>query len=247
MDTVWSGAERVAVLRDWTMRSAALTPEETRLADLLRPVEFYRGRAVTGFLTVSHATKVLETYCFAEGYPEPSTSCDLYKPRIDAALGEPVDRSPTAGNMAPLYGYLSLKAGTPIFRSVDPSTGSLTGAECAGNSKLAYNLERIKKLQQEARKVLPAEDPFLVRLLNDEFIKIPASMEAESKLRKKAVDDRYLGVDSETTLEYICEMSRHQLCPYLEFVLRILDQKKAGRKRWFLSLVDAARSGVKMT
>ena len=247
MDTVWSGAERTAVLRDWTMRSTALSEEETRLAELLRPVELYRGRAVTGFLTVSHATKALEVYCFAEGYPEPSTSCDLYKPRIDTAIGAPVDRSPTAGTMAPLYGYLSLKEGTPVFRSVDPSTGSLTGAECAGNSRLAYNLERIKKLQEEARKVLPAEDPFLARLLNDEFIKIPAAMEAESKLRKKAVEDRYRGVDSETTLEYICEMSRHQLCPYLEFVLRVLDQKKAGRKRWFLSLVDAARSGVKMT
>jgi hypothetical protein len=32
----------------------------------------------------------------------------------------------------------------------------------------------------------------------------------------------------------------------MEFLLRMLDVKKADGKRWFLSLVDSVRAGVKM-
>ena len=41
---------------------------------------------------------------------------------------------------------------------------------------------------------------------------------------------------------HIYELSLLQVCPYLEFLLRYMDMKRIGDKRWFLTLVDAVRA-----
>jgi len=248
MDTIWTSAERIAVLRSWTIKGVDALSEEERGYAALLP-ELYKEEAVRGFLVVPHTAKGVETYCFAEGDKEPTTLCELYKSRIDKAIGAPVALPPKGKDMAPMYGYLFLKDGVIAFRSVDPKTGNFKGAECISNPKLGYNVERVQTVQREARKLLPAEDPFLVSLLKDDFVDIPEDMKEASTLRKGAVKDRMLGKKEkhpDVTLEYICEMSRLQLCPYFEFILRVLDRRRVGGKRWFLSLVDAARAGMKM-
>ena len=135
-----------------------------------------------------------------------------------------------------------------MFKSVDMETGKLGGAECANTTNLGNHRTLIKKLQQLIRVIYPATDPFVLRLLDETEYTKPT--DDVSKERKDAVKKRYdpsakaknPGLD----LEHIDDLSRLQICPYMEFLLRMLDVKKADGKRWFLSLVDSVRAGVKM-
>ena len=51
----------------------------------------------------------------------------------------------------------------------------------------------------------------------------------------------------ENAINDIEDLSLDQACPYMEFLFRYADMKKIDGKRWFLSVVDSARSGIKMT
>ena len=44
------------------------------------------------------------------------------------------------------------------------------------------------------------------------------------------------------TVLHIWDLTQKQICPYMEFLLRWMDEERVGGKRWFLSMVDAARS-----
>jgi hypothetical protein len=59
---------------------------------------------------------------------------------------------------------------------------------------------------------------------------------------KKRYDPTAKAKNPDLDLEHIDDLSRLQICPYMEFLLRLLDMKKTAGKRWFLSLVDTARA-----
>jgi hypothetical protein len=84
----------------------------------------------------------------------------------------------------------------------------------------------------------------VLRLLNDDDEAKPS--DTDSKERKDAVKKRYdptaKAKNPDLDLEHIDDLSRLQICPYMEFLLRLLDMKKTAGKRWFLSLVDTARA-----
>jgi hypothetical protein len=127
-------------------------------------------------------------------------------------------------------------------------TGKLGGAECANTSNLGPHRLLIRKLQTLIRTLYPADDPFVLRLLDDKEDTKPA--EELSKERKEAVKKRYdpsaKAKHPDYDFEHVDDLSRLQICPYMEFLLRILDMKRAGGKRWFLSLVDSVRAGIKI-
>lgn len=238
MDNIWTASERSAMLHEWTLRDA-----DTFYADTFRPVELFKG-PVKGYMVIDGG---LKSYCLADGETEVSLCSELYKPYVATAVGKPIDRASTA-EMGLVYGFLVLKKGDVMFKSVDMETGKLGGAECANTTNLGNHRTLIKKLQQLIRVIYPATDPFVLRLLDETEYTKPT--DDVSKERKDAVKKRYdpsakaknPGLD----LEHIDDLSRLQICPYMEFLLRMLDVKKADGKRWFLSLVDSVRAGVKM-
>jgi hypothetical protein len=69
------------------------------------------------------------------------------------------------------------------------------------------------------------------------------------KQRQDALKKQFLTAGSEfrVDLEHTADLSLKQICPYMEFLLRYADRHSVERKRWFLSVVDSARAGVKMT
>ena len=41
------------------------------------------------------------------------------------------------------------------------------------------------------------------------------------------------------------DITHQPLCLYMEFLTRILDARRVGDRRWFLSAIEAVRSGLK--
>ena len=240
MDNIWTAKEREAMLNEWTLRD---NETEEFYAKTFRPVELFKG-AVKGYMLVDSE---LKTFCLGEGDTAPSVCSDLYKPYVLAAIGKPVNRA-SVTEMGKVYGFLTLKKGDVIFKSVDMESGKLGGAECANTSNLGPHRLLIKKLQMLIRSIYPAEDPFVSRLLDDKEDTKPT--EEISKERKDAIKKRYdptvKAKHPEFNLEHVDDLSRLQICPYMEFLLRVLDMKHADGKRWFLSLVDSVRAGVKI-
>jgi hypothetical protein len=104
-----------------------------------------------------------------------------------------------------------------------------------------------------ALQTMAAGDPILPLLLDNRPDTAPTKKDKDA-LQKK-VKDRYegkpaAGLDDFTHLH---ALSLRQICPYMEFILRYMDMKKIGGKRWFMSAVDSARAlpggkkGIKMT
>ena len=183
----------------------------------------------------------LKTYCMMG--EEIAACSDLLKPYVNTAIGKAVNRAST-DEMGLVYGFLVLKKGDVVFKSVDLENGKLSGAECTNTTNLGNYRTLIQKLQTYIRSFYPAEDPLIVRLLNDNDGAKPT--DDISKERKDAVKKRYdpavKAKHPDMDLEHIDDLSRLQICPYMEFLLRMLDTKKANGKRWFLSLVDTARA-----
>lgn len=236
MDNIWKVAERNAMLHEWTLRGG-----DVFYTDTFKPVELFQGsgkNAVKGYILMNGD---LKTYCMMGD--EIAACSDLLKSYVDTAIGKAVNRASTE-EMGPVYGFLVLKKGDVVFKSVDLENGKLSGAECANTTNLSNYRTLIKTLQAQIRSVYPADDPLVSSLLNDSDDAKPT--DDVSKERKDAVKKRYdpavKAKHAELDLEHIDDLSRLQICPYMEFLLRMLDTKKANGKRWFLSLVDTARA-----
>ena len=238
MDNIWTPAERSATLREWTLKDG-----DELYVNTLKPVELFKG-SVKGYMVVDGG---LKTYCLGEGETTTSVCSDLYKPYVATAVGKPVDRA-SSTEMGLVYGFLVLKKGDVIFKSVDLTTGKLMGAECANTTNLGPHRVLIKKIQTMIRELYPVDAPLVSLLLNDTDDTKPTDEQIKERKDavKKRYDDKLKAKDPSLDLQHIDDLSRLQLCPYMEFLLRVLDMKRTGGKRWFLSLVDSARAGVKM-
>ena len=128
----------------------------------------------------------------------------------------------------------------------------MKGAECANTSNLGNHEKRIRALHDIFRSVA---DPISGLLLSDK----PAERanDEDRKKRQKLLtaqfakpDPKFL-VGSADPLKHTGDLTLKQICPYLEFLLRYADRRALPMdgvpRRWFLSVVDSARAGVKMT
>ena len=236
MDNIWTVPERNAMLQEWTLRGG-----DAFYTDTFQPVELFQGSgksAVKGYMLMDGE---LKTYCMTGAEIAPCS--DLLKPYVNTAIGKPVNRA-SKEEMGIVYGFLIFKNGVVVFKSVDLENGKLSGAECANTTNLSNYRTLIKILQTQIRSIYPADDPLVLRLLNDDDDTKPT--DTVSKDRKDAVKKRYdpaaKAKNPDLDLEHIDDLSRLQICPYMEFLLRLLDMKKTDGKRWFLSLVDTARA-----
>lgn len=245
-DNIWSSDERTAVFSHWLVRGlSTLTGDEKFYADLFRPIELFSG-ALSGFVNFHLDKKELQYYCFVEGDAAPSVCTEIYKSELARVLGAPLDRKKDTGSV---FGMYVSKKGTPVFKSVDKATGAMEGAECANNSKLLEHMRRIGLIQAEIRNLAPADDEIRGLLVGDDLDRAVSDEEREhtQDAVKKRFDPKVKATHPDYTISHLKHMSLKQICPYMEFILRWMDMNKLGGTRWFLSLVDAARGGAKMS
>lgn len=258
MDNVWTTEQRAAMLNHWTRVGIPnLGSDEAELAELFRPVEIYKSGELSGYLLYNIEDSKLESYCFIEGESEPALCTPLFKELVDAAIGEPIQRD--TDETGAIFGMLVTKKNKVIFKSVDKETGKLEGAECSNTSNLVPHERRIKLLQEFIRGAFPANSPIRLLLLDDSVLPIAVDKTHHREIQE-ALEKRYrhpepapmkpkLGramAAKDLKITHVSHMSVKQACPYMEFLLRWMDIHRAHGKRWFLSLVDSERAGVKM-
>jgi hypothetical protein len=121
----------------------------------------------------------------------------------------------------------------------------LSGAQCDNDSNVAHHHLRVAEAVAALLKYAPADpllkDPIITNLLKGDAEEKPSK--SEKLLKQKALKLKYEGKDSDfDDFAHLSELSLLQVCPYLEFILRYMDMKRIGGKRWFLSLVDSSRA-----
>lgn len=143
---------------------------------------------------------------------------------ITDKLVKPVDVLREVGVLFGMNALKKEKSGNNIlvFKSVDKSGGlgpKVRGAECGIVSNLTEPTARSKLLQGLIAGVEDHELN-LYTLLSDPTVK-----------KSKDIDKNYVE-----------ELSKNDLCLYLEFLTRIMDQQKFNDSRWFLDAIETVVS-----
>ena len=239
MDSKWTQAERTAVLKHWHTTEPS-GDQATYLSYLT--ADLYRAD-INGFQVLQDGD--LRTYCVPKK-AQVSDNCVAYQSVIDKALGAPVERG-SKKTMGDLYGMMRAEKGEAVFKTVDLTKGILTGALCSNTSNAAQSLPRIKSIQDAVRKTLAKSDALVTALLDDAELTIPPSDVDASKTRKADIAKRYAGTKHThpDVLLKLYDLTKYQWCPYMEFLLRVMDRKKVGAKRWFLSATEVKRGEMK--
>jgi hypothetical protein len=248
MDNVWSPLERGAVLRDLATTPAS-SPIQRLVYQELHGKELY-SEQVQGYLQYDTVSNTVVPYCITDS--EPQVCASNLMEFIEAEIGAPLDLEADTLN---IYGFLTLKNGTVIFKTLNKSTGDTRGAECATSANLNPHILRVQVIQAQIRAVAP--DSVLVPLLLDDSNTTKPETE-EKKARQDAVKERYDPpkksklANPALDINHVAGLSLKQICPYTEFLLRWLDRNMpssnsasaaaSAKRRSFLSLVDVVRA-----
>jgi hypothetical protein len=229
MDHEWTLEQRGAVLKALAM-GAGPSSLGASLAKAFQPAEFFRGD-FTGYHLMNTAPKAkqkLLTYCFFEGDTEPSQCPTNLLGDVKALIGPPVDKEKDTGA---IFGFLVLdtKDQTALFKTVNKADGSWKGAQCFNTSNLNVPRERVVAVQRMLREAVGDDHPILEVLLDDAAETQPSADEVKRRVKAG-------------TLLHVWDLTQKQICPYMEFLLRWMDEERIGGKRWFLSMVDTARA-----
>lgn len=256
MDNVWSYEERNAVLADWVTRLESLKDDEATWARLYTPSEIYSG-ALKGYMIFDPKELKLKNYCFYKKNKEdkkkslgicPST----FDGDVERLIAPPVNREGSE-DTGDVFGFQASIKGITVFKTVHkPSAeGRLTGAECDNDSNVLHHHPRVESAMDAIITNMP-DDPIVPFLLPTEKASAPSKKEKDNI--QKALKLKYEGKLSDfEDFSHLHALSLLQVCPYLEFLLRYMDIKRIGDKRWFLSLVDSVRAlpggkkAIKMT
>ena len=246
MDNVWSWKQRESVFRDWSTRGlSSLRGDEAMYASVFQPRELFTG-PLSGYVVYDTEKLALQTYCHI-GSAAPAACTSILQPDVDKAIGAPIDRKKGTG---PMFGFLVSKRGTVVFKTVEKEHGDLRGAECANTSNLKHHESRILILHGLLRKDAGAAT-IVPLLLKDGTDATDGGADALRKALQEYIKHQYEVVvqplDPRMDVQYTSDLSLKQTCPYMEFLLRWMDMRKIQGTRWFLSVVESARAGVKFT
>jgi hypothetical protein len=255
MDNVWSFAERNAVLAHWVSRFDSLKDDEASWAQLYIPNEIYNDK-LRGYLIFDTKELKVKNFCFYRKEkgkkPELGICPSTFAADVEALIAEPVNRE-SEESTGDVFGFLVTVKGIVVFKTVHKPTaeGRLTGAQCDNDSNLLHHYHRVESAMQALAKA-DRRDPIIGHLLYTDPKTAPSKKEKDAS--QKALKAKYEGKHSDfDDFTHLHELSLLQVCPYLEFLLRYMDMKGVGGKRWFLSLVDSIRAlpggkqSIKMT
>jgi hypothetical protein len=211
-----------------TGRSAPLQALQTALLS-----DMFQSTTVIGYRIFNMDTDEVEYWC------RPTEAGSAFSPcstAIAAAVGKALGNKPTVipDETGSLMGFLVPK-GTAglVFKTLDmekmagAKRKSLVGAECGNVSNLGEHQPRVRILHAASRTVATLA-PMIIP--DDD-----ASWDDTGKATRML------------TLEiaHMKDITHQPLCIYMEFLTRLLDRMRVGGRRWFLSAVEAAQSGLK--
>jgi len=253
MDNMWTFAERNAVLADWLTRFDSLRGDEADWVKLYIPNEVYNGK-IRGYLIYDPKERVVKNFCFSKkGGKRVLDICpSTYDADVATLVAPPVDREDKEAT-GDVFGFLATVNRVVVFKTVHkPSAGKrLSGAECDNDSNVLHHYPRVVSAM-EALVRYARTDPIIGMLLKTDSATAPSK--AQKLAEQKALKAKYSGDESDfEDFSHLHSLSLLQVCPYMEFLLRYMDMKKVGDRRWFLSLVDSKRAlpggdkGIEMT
>lgn len=256
MDNVWTYGERNAVLANWVTRFDSLNDDEKTWAGLYVPSEIYNGK-IRGYMIFDPKDLSIKNLCFYKKNVTdsqkslgtcPSTFDDDVAMLIAPAVNRENDESTDE-----VFGFQATIKGITVFKTVHKPTaeGRLTGAECDNDSNVLHHHPRVESAMK-GLDTYATDDPIRKFLLNTDPSAKPSKKEKDAL--QKALKLKYEGKESDfEEFHHLHELSLLQVCPYLEFLLRYMDLKRIGGKRWFLSVIDSVRAlpggkkAIKMT
>lgn len=208
---------------------AAVNPSIDTMEDALKP-DIFRSAQIVAYRVYNPDAAVMgaEFWCrpTAGGPFRPCSSA--MQPIIAKQLG--ADPVPIPAGVGTLFGFLAAKTGRMVFKTLDttkPKKHSSSGAECGNTSNLGEHHPRIRLLHEAG-----------------------ATSEALAALMLPDGDADHDGAGAKKRMEagrpeHMKDITHQPLCLYMEFLCRILDAEGVMGRRWFLSAVEAAQSGLK--
>ena len=201
------------------------------LATVLSP-DIFRSKQIVAYRIYNPDITVMgtETWCRAlTSLPsEQFRPCSsTIGPLVNKQLGDkPI---PIPGSVGTLFGFIAAKKGRTVFKTLDTTkAGKLGGgAECGNTSNLGEHRPRIRLLH-EAGRTMAELSPLMLPDIEEGY--------DTGGARKRAEAGAY---------EHLNDITHQPLCMYMEFLCRLLDMQRVGGRRWYLSAVEAAQSGLK--
>jgi hypothetical protein len=230
-DVEWSQDIKKTLMTKWI--TEPVPQQERTIVSLFEPSELFRTDQMSGFLAVDIAAAKVTVYCAVGDRPLGPCPSNLLED-VEKITGKPVNRVEGTGSLFGLLNINPKETGAVLFKSVLKNGGKEDGAQCQNNSNLSNGRSRIRHLHGEIRTNTQRGHPILAMLLDDTEERFPDA-KAERKKRRITMN-----------LQHIDDLSKNELCSYLEFLLRWMDHTKLAKKRWFLSLIDTGRSYGKL-
>jgi hypothetical protein len=247
MDHKWTPAERATVLKHWAVNG--VSDIHTVFADCVRPNELfsgkYRGMDVSGYMETIIDGKKTSVKRYVVREKEVSEELDMDKESIDAVT-KTIDRTNDTGR---IYGIMSLHNVNIAFKVVDKDqskkAGMDKGADCAGSTNLVPHRKRIREIQNIIRS--NAGDSPFSRLL---IVDTEGTADKPTQNPQTVLLHMLRGKTAPTNgdakapdpMQNLEDLTLKQTCPYMEFILRIMNLMHINDKQWFLSLTDLTRS-----
>lgn len=197
--------------------------------------EMFRSSTVIGYRIFNIDTDEVEYWC----RPTAATANTPFSPcstAITAVVSKALGNKPVAipDDTGPLMGFLVPK-GTAglVYKTLDmekmagAKRKSLVGAECGNVSNLGEHHPRVRILHAAGRTVAELA-PMLIP--DDD-----ASWDVADKTTRM----------KKLAITHMKDITHQPLCIYMEFLTRLFDRMHLGGRRWFLSAVESAQSGLK--
>ena len=181
--------------------------------------EFVKTSSTSAYRIYNPTTREVEYYS-RKGGAFSIVANKLERDAIAGRLQKPAVSIPASTGT--LLGFLAPKVDKVVFKSLDTTTMTKTkgaGAECGNTSKLGEHFPRVFRLHAAAR--------------DDSVLSPHIIPDGDPSNRKR-----------EEVPLFATQLSHQPVCLYMEFLSRLLD-KRGGGRRWFLSLIEAADSGLK--
>ena len=212
------------------------------LGDALRG-DIFRSAQIVGYRVYNPDPSVMavETWC----RPTTAVATARFTP-CSSAIGPIINKQlgnvpvPIPAGVGALFGFLAPKTGRMVFKTLDTTKAGgkhkVGGAECGNTSNLGEHRPRIRLLQEAGRSV-EALAPLMLPDREEEYEGGGGGGGAGAAAKKRT--------DAASAPAHLNDITHQPLCLYMEFLCRILDASKAQGRRWFLTAVDAAHSGLK--
>ncbi len=228
IDHEWTLEQRAAVLRHWVTHGTEGVRGD--LVKAFKPAEYFRGD-FSGYQVVNTTPKAkakVLTYCFFDGDAETSLCPSNLMEDVHALTGPPLHKDKDTG---PVFGFLTLdpKEQTALFKTINKADGSWKGAQCFNTSNLNTPRERVSIIQNIIRQHVDEDHPIHALMLDDAVATQPSAQ----TIKERAKSGEIL---------HIYDLTQKQICPYMEFLLRWMNENRIGGKRWFLSMLETAQS-----